>query len=189
MPFTSIDLCSRALIKIGAKSISSFSEESAEATVAEQLYTPTLEGLLSSYPWRFALSQRELARLVQAPNGDFAYAYALPNDFLRAISAGTAMRGKGLNYRIFNNQLHTDSESVLLTYLYKPTESDFPPFFSQLIISWLAAEFCLPLTESTSRAEHLRKLAETDFIRTKLIDAQQSVPSCFQDFSLIEVRS
>lgn len=188
MPFTSIDLCSRALIKIGAKSISSFSEESAEATVAEQLYTPTLEGLLSSYPWRFALSQRELTRLTQAPNGDFSYAYALPNDFLRAISAGTGRRGKGLDYRLFNNQLHTNSENVLLTYLYKPNEMNFPPFFSQVIISWLAAEFCLPLTESTSRADHLRTLAEADFARAKLIDSQQSVPSCFQDFSLIEVR-
>jgi hypothetical protein len=95
MPFSSIDLCSRALIKIGAKSISSFSENSAEASIAEQLYTPTTEGLLSSYPWRFATAQKELSRLKQVPNGDYKYAYALPNDFLRAISAGPVGIGKG----------------------------------------------------------------------------------------------
>lgn len=188
MSFTSIDLCSRALTKIGAKSISSFGEETAEASVAEQLYTPTLEGILSSHPWRFALAQRDLTRLKEDPAGDFKYAYALPNDFLRAISAGINGSGKGLNYRIFNNQLHTDGESVLLTYIFKPNESDFPPFFSHLVISWLAAEFCLPLTESTSRTEHLRKIAESDFSKAKLTDSQQSVPPAFQDFSLIEVR-
>ena len=188
MPFSSIDLCSRALIKIGAKSISSFSENSAEASIAEQLYTTTTEGLLSSYPWRFATAQKELSRLKQVPNGDYKYAYALPNDFLRAISAGPVGIGKGLDYRIQGNQLHTDSETVLLTYLFKPNEIDFPPFFSHLVISYLAAEFCLPLTESTNRTEHLRRMADKDFANAKHIDSQQSVPPSFQDFSLIEVR-
>lgn len=188
MPFTSIDLCSRALTKIGAKSIASFSESCAEADVAEQLYESTLEGLLSSHPWRFALTQRELTRLSETPTSDYKYAYALPNDFLRAISAGSKGYGKGLDYRLVGNQLHTDSESVILTYLFKPNEVNFPPFFAQMVISWLAAEFCLPLTESTNRTEHLRKIAESDFARAKTIDSQQSVPSAFQDFSLIEVR-
>ena len=188
MPFTSIDLCSRALTKIGAKSISSFSEETAEASVAEQLYTPTLEGLLSSHPWRFAVAQKELVRLKDNPSADFKYAYALPNDFLRAISAGPAGRGKGLEYRLSGNQLHSNGQSVLLTYLFKPSEYNFPPFFYRLVIAWLAAEFCLPLTESTSRTEYLQKMAQDEFERAKLIDSQQSVPSSFQDFSLIEVR-
>ena len=189
MGFTSIDLCSRALVKIGAKSISSLNEETAESSVAEQLYTTTLEGLLSSYPWRFALSQRELARLNNDPNADYKYAYALPNDFLRAISAGPKGRGKGLDYRIQGSELHTNSETVILTYIYKPNEINFPPFFSQLLIAWLAAEFCLPLTESTARTDHLRTVAEEEYRRAKLIDSQQSVPQSFQDFSLIEVRS
>jgi len=188
MSFTSIDLCSRALIKIGAKSIASFNENCAEAKVSEQLYTPTVEGILSSYPWRFATAQKQLARLNQSPAGDFKYAYALPNDFLRAISAGPVGIGKGLIYRIIGTQLHTDSESVLLTYLFKPDEGDFPPFFAHMLISVLAAEFCLPLTESTARTEHLHKMATQNLNNAKHIDAQQSVPSSFQDFSLIEVR-
>ncbi|MBR5130403.1 MAG: hypothetical protein IKV03_04180 [Alphaproteobacteria bacterium] len=188
MPFSSIDLCSRALTKIGTKSIASFNEKSAEASVAEQLYTSTVDGLLSAYPWRFATTQKELARLQKNPNGDYKYAYALPNDFLRAISAGPIGIGKGLDYRIQGNQLHTDSETVLLTYVFKPNETDFPPFFSQLVISFLATEFCLPLTESTNRTEHLRKMADKDFSMAKNIDSQQSIPTAFQDFSLIEVR-
>lgn len=188
MSFTSIDLCSRALTKIGAKSISSFEEKTAEASVAEQLYTSTLEGLLSAHPWRFSLSQRVLTRLKEEVTGDYKYAYALPHDFLRAIGATPVGSKKACEYRIVGNQLHCNSNSVSLTYLYKPNECNFPPFFSQMLISWLAAEFCLPLTESTNRAEHLRKLAEKDFSNAKLTDSQQSTPKAFQDFSLIEVR-
>ena len=62
MSYTDIDLCSRALVKVGAKSIASFNEATAEASIASQLYDPVLENLLASYPWRFALNQTHLGR-------------------------------------------------------------------------------------------------------------------------------
>ena len=188
MTQTAIDICSCALVKVGTQPISSFTENSAEAQVATQLYEPTLQALLSAYPWRFALQQKELPRLAQNPDADYTYAYALPNDFLRAISAGTSHRGKGILYRIYQNQLHSDSENVILTYISRPLEENFPPFFTQLLILKLAEEFTLPLTESTARADYFNKLFLNTFSSAKLTDAQQSIPSVFQDFSLIEVR-
>lgn len=188
MSFTAIGICSRALVKLGAKSISSLNEGTSEASVAEQLYDTTVEGLLASYPWRFALVQKELTRLKEAPKADYRYAYQLPSDFIRVISAGTIGRGSGLNYRLVRNQLHTDSDRVVLTYICRPEEDIFPPFFNQALISKLASEFCLPLTESTTRADHLRSIADEEIQKARLIDSQQAVPSCFQDFSLIEVR-
>lgn len=189
MTQTAIDICSCALVKIGAQPISSFAENSAEAQVAVQLYEVTLQALLSAYPWRFALQQKKLNRLAQNPNADYTYAYSLPADFLRAISAGTSAKGKGILYRIYQNQLHTNSENVILTYLSRPLEQNFPPFFTQLLTLKLAEEFTLPLTESTARAEYFNRLFNTAFSNAKLTDAQQSIPSVFQDFSLIEVRS
>ena len=52
----------------------------------------------------------------------------------------------------------------------------------------MAAEFCLPLTENTSRTEFLTKQANELFVRAKLIDAQQDIPSGITDFSLIGAR-
>ena len=188
MSFTSIDICSRALVKLGAKSIASFSEDTAEAHVAEQLYGMTLESLLAAYPWRFALKQVSLARLANAPSADFQYAYALPNDCVRVLSAGNVNRGRGLDYRIMKHQLHTNGENVILTYLCQPDEADFPAFFVDALVAKLAAEFCLPLTESTTRTDYLRRLADEACQTARLIDSQQAVPQTFQDFSLIEVR-
>ncbi|MHA1597621.1 MAG: hypothetical protein ACTSV1_02780, partial [Alphaproteobacteria bacterium] len=65
----------------------------------------------------------------------------------------------------------------------------FPPFFDQVLIQRLSAEFCIPLTESTSRSEVLYKLAEAEFRRAKTIDAQQDTPGRIEDFTLIGVRS
>lgn len=188
MALSAISLCSRALVKIGAKGIVSFNENTAESEVAMHLYSSTRDALLSAHPWRFAMAQKNLARLVQEPFADYEYAYQLPNDFLRAISAGSGKRGQGLNYRIHEDKLHTNADNVMLTYLFRPNERSFPPFFDQVLISRLAAEFCLPLTESTSRADYLNKQANEVFEQAKLIDAQQAIPNAIIDFPLIGVR-
>ena len=110
------------------------------------------------------------------------------NDFLRVISAGNGRRGRGIEYRIYENRLHTNSENVSLSYIFRPQESTFPAFFCEALTAKLAAEFCLPLTESTTRAELLEKLAEETINKARLVDAQQGTPRTLEDFSLMEAR-
>lgn len=189
MALTSIAICSRALIKLGADSITSFEDGTAEAEVAASLYGLIRDALISAHPWSFATGQVELAQLASEPVADFAHAYQLPSDFLRVLSAGVSGRGRGIDYRIAERRLHTDVSSVTLTYIFRPDEQTFPPFFDQALISRLAAEFCIPLTDSTSRSEALRKVAEDEFQRAKSIDGQQESPTHLEDFSLVGVRS
>ena len=188
MSDTAITLCSKALIKIGAKSITSFEEDTAEAEVANQLYESTLQNLLASYPWRFALVQKTLARLTDKPISDYQYAYQLPNDCVRVLSAGQNVKSSGLNYKIVGQKLYTNAENVVLNYIRRPEENAFPAFFVEALIGKLATEFCLPLTESTTRTDYVKKMSETSIATARLVDSQQNTHSSFQDFSLIEVR-
>ncbi|WP_142849971.1 hypothetical protein [Telmatospirillum sp. J64-1] len=189
MALSSIALCARALLKIGAGTITSFGEGTAEAEIAANLYPSTRDALLSSHPWRFATALTSLARLAAPPLADFRNAFQLPPDFLRALSAGIGGRGQGLSYRLAEQRLHCNADAVVLTYLFRPKEEDFPPFFSQALITRLAAEFCIPLTESTARAEMLHKLAEEELRRARLVDSQQDEPARLNSFPLVEVRS
>ncbi|HEX9703096.1 MAG TPA: hypothetical protein VGA19_09600 [Rhodospirillales bacterium] len=188
MALSGIALSSRALIKLGAATIASFEEGTAEAEVAANLYPSIRDALLSAHPWSFATAQSVLPRLAAEPVADYASAFQLPADFLRALSAGPGGRGRGIDYRIAERRLHADADQVVLTYIFRPAEPDFPPFFDQALIARLAAEFCIPLTESTTRAEALHKLAEHEFQRAKMIDSQQDSPGRIEDFSLVEVR-
>ena len=189
MALTAIGLCGRALLKIGAAAIGGFDDGTAEAEVAGALYAPTRDALISAHDWSFATTQASLPRLLEPPVADYACAFQLPANFLRALSAGPSGAGRGLDYRLSGRTLQTDAEQVVLTYIYRPPEEDFPPFFDQVLIARLAAEFCLPLTESGSRAEALYKLAENEFRRARLIDGQQDMRPGFEDFSLISARS
>jgi hypothetical protein len=188
MALNSIELCSSALVKLGADSISSFEDGTAEAKVAARLYSLVRDAMLCGHPWSFATKKAELARLTVTPATDFAYAHQLPNDFLKALSAGDAVRGHGLSYQIVGRQLHTDAEAVVLSYLGRPSEGDFPAYFVPALVTRLAAEFCLPLTENTSRADRFTRLAEDELKLARLVDSQQDTPPKVEDFTLIEAR-
>ncbi len=188
MSLTKIGMCSRALLKIGVQAISSFDDGSVEAEVAQNLYPGVCDHLLSSYPWSFATAQKRLARLSAQPIADFSYAYQLPSDFLRALSVGTGDQGRGVSYRIQEQRLHTDMEGVILTYIFRPDETAFPPYFSHCLITHLAAEFCLPLTESSSRGETLLRIGEKDLQKARNIDAQQQTPQSIVLDGLISAR-
>lgn len=189
MALTDIGLCSRALIKIGATALTSFTAGTAEAEVAGALYGPVRDALLSAHAWSFATMQQSLPRLTTNPVADFSYSHQLPANFLRALSAGPDGRGRGLEYRIAGRTLHSNTETAVLTYIFRPPEAEFPPFFDMALIARLAAEFCLPLTENSTRADVLSRLADAEFRRARLIDAQQDMSPGFEDFTLLEARA
>jgi hypothetical protein len=188
MALSSIALCSNALVKLGAQPIGSFEDPTPEAQVAARLYPALRDALLSAHPWSFAVAQATLPRLAAEPVADFGAAFQLPVDFLKVISAGSGTSGRGLGYRILGRRLHADAPSVTLTYIARASEGDFPPFFDQALIARLAAELCLPLTESASRAEVLMRQAEQELRRARLLDSQQATPKRVEDFTLIRAR-
>lgn len=188
MALSDIGLCSRALVRLGANPITSFNDGTAESEIAGTLYSSIRDSLLSAYPWTFATGQLELSEVVATPVADYQKSFQLPTDYLRAISAGQGGRGRGTNYRIMRGALHTNANEVILTYIFRPEEEEFPPFFDTALITRLSAEFCLPVTESTSRAEALYRIADQEFARARQIDAQQDSPNRLEDFTLIDVR-
>lgn len=163
MALNDVALCSRALIRIGAAPITSFTDGTAQSEIAGALFASVRDALISAYGWSFATGQAALTPLVTPPIADYSNAFQLPNDFLRALSAGNGSRGRGLHYRIARGALHANATDVILTYIFRPAEEEFPPYFDQVLITRLAAEFCIPVTENTARAEALYTLAEREY--------------------------
>jgi hypothetical protein len=188
MSLNDIALCSRALIRLGAQPISSFDDGSAEAEICGALYPQSRDAILSAYGWGFATGVVALLKLDENPINGYKHAFALPNDFLRALSAGNDGLSHGIDYRIMNGKLFTNADTIILTYIYRVDESAFPPFFQTALIMRLAAELCIPLTENTSRFDAMMRIAETEFAKARQIDAQQDTPQRLKRFPLSDVR-
>lgn len=188
MPLTAVELCATALVKIGARPISDLEEETTEAACARRFYPITRDALLAVHPWSFTLAQAELLPGAEPPLADFARSFPLPPDHLRTISVGTSGRSRGLAYRVQGARILCDADAITLAYQRRVTESELPAFFVPLLVTRLAAELCIPLTESTGRAAELFRLAEAELKLARLIDSQQATPQRVDDFTLIGAR-
>ena len=177
MSFNTIELCSKALSRIGANGIVSFDEGTAEAEVAGSIYQIVKQKLLASYPWGFATETAALARIAGEE------AFALPGDFLRAV--GVLPRRE---YRIQGRRLYSDAEKVELTYIRDAAEEEFPAQFTAALVSTLAAEFALALLDDTARHNLLARAAAAELKEAKLADSQQASPKRIRSFPLIDSR-
>jgi hypothetical protein len=183
-----VEICNMALIGIGAQTIQSFDDTSAEARAAAALYPMVRDQVLSSHPWEFAVATRALDPLAVAPIADFQYAFQVPPDALRLLAVGIAAQSAGIRYERYSQQILCDYDAILLRYISRPPEDMFPVYFVPALVAALAADFVIPLTESTSRYETLVKAADLKLRMARLIDSQSSSSAALQDFSLIDVR-
>ena len=173
-----IALCSHALIKLGADAITSFEDGSFESEVANGLYSMVRDSVISAHPWTFATGQFQLSLLTAEPIADYAYAFQLPADFLRALSVGAGTdSGRGTDYRIHERRVHANVNEAVLTYIFRPDETTWPPFFD-----------AVPITDSASRTEALQRVADRTLRNAKTVDSQQQTPDQITEFALISAR-
>lgn len=185
MSFSSIDLCSRALNKIGAESIVSFEEGTPEAEICGSLYPTLKQKLLSVFEWSFALAVKKLNRVVDSDEyrESFGCAFALPLDCLRAVSIMP-----NVPYKIVGNYLYAEVEDVKLKYIANVAEEYFSPMFVSAFIYLLAAELSISLLNDTSKYSLFYRLFVSEFREAKSIDSQQETAKGIVHFPLVDAR-
>ena len=163
-----VEICSAALNLVGADEILSFSDESKEAKLCNSLYPIYRDALMQDYPWRFSLERKQLAQLSNAPLYEFDFAYQLPSDFLRLISAEGAE-----DYVIVGNEVHTNTSTLRVVYQKKVNESKFPAYFKMVLQTRLASILAIALREDVNMETRYQSSFLRELIRAKSIDSQQ----------------
>ena len=180
---TDISMCSNALLLIGHGTISSFTEGGAGAEVASNLYDSTYENLLTLHRWRFAMAKAQLARLTSTPLNEWSYAFQLPSNYLVVIKTNP-----NIDYEIYEDKLYANVQEVAIDYLFKVNETRLPPYFIKLVEFHLAAQFAIPVTDNSTKAEEYRKMYEDQLRRAKFIDSQARPNDAVVDSPFVEVR-
>ena len=170
--FTKIDLCSMALLKLGEKPIQSWREDSAAAQLSRTLFEPTLDTLLSVFPWRFATKTLVLNK---NQNGDFL----IPNNVLRIIKC---------NGQIVGDRIKHSANTLEILATVKTEPENFPGYFATLLATKLAVEFCIPLVGDSNVFRMMSALYESEYQSAKFIDSTTSNQSNIDRFSLIDTR-
>jgi len=167
-----IEICNLALTALGHRHIASLAENNEPARFFQANYENMLLAELRSHVWGFAKARAELAALVTVPAFGFAYEYALPEGYLRAIQVGDYQSGfSTTDYRdneegyfsIEQGKILTDFAAPLnLRYIKRVSEGLFDPLFVTAFALKLAYAGCYRITNSNSlKAEIAADLQET----------------------------
>lgn len=198
---TKLSICSDALIMLGAAPLSSFSDGTDEAQVADRLYDDVRDTLIMQYPYSWSVKKVKLSRLADAPVSEWKYKYALPGDILgnpKAVFNTSNAGGRPVrDFEIYSGGLYTNLEQVWIDYQFTPEASSFPPYFVRLLRTALAAEFAEPITDQITKAEYFHNRAfgapsenmRGGLVRVAInIDGADRPPQTIEEFPLTDYR-
>lgn len=167
MAVSDISICSAACLLVGANEIESFIDDLNEAKVCSAIYDITKENTLSKHPWQFSLGHAQLARLTATPEFGFKYAFQIPPGFIRLIETDPVT-----DYRINEDKIHCDNETLKIKYQFSPSEAKFPPYFVRLLELELASLLAASLGEDLSKQQMFQALAEKQERKARNTDSQ-----------------
>jgi|TARA_R100000278_G_scaffold40446_1_gene35655 hypothetical protein len=168
MAVTKIDIASRALIMIGSNPISSFTDDTTEALVTNNIYEEIIESTLCRARWRFATEQQQLSLLANAPTGRYEYAYQIPTNpqCLQIISI--TENDINIQYARYGDKIfvdgHGSQSKLIMDYIFRQDESEFPPYFRLAVEYKLASVFAGAIARDSAMVREFDNLAERQIL-------------------------
>lgn len=172
---SAIDICSRALILIGADPITSFDDDTTEALVASNMYEDVARSQLCLMRWRFATDQAVLAALSDEPTGRFDTAHQLPTGLLMLNAVTVA--DQPIKYTVYGDKVYSDvsdTEEVIADYIFRVGEEDWPSYFVIAVEYILAGIFATSIARDPNLAAILEQKAAVFMAKARSTDSQQS---------------
>lgn len=194
----SVDVCNRALQKIGAATrIMALTDNTREARACNVAYAMLRRKLLRQYPWSFAMTRVVLSPDVAVPAFDFKYQFTLPADCLRVLlnndntldwkiegrklltNGGTgsdAIEGSNLTV-ITTVSSPAPAVALRLTYLTDVTDENvWDTAFVELMVAAIAYELVEEITQSNQKKEALRQDLKDAQLAAYNSDSLEKIP-------------
>lgn len=178
MAVTKVDIASRALVMIGANPIASFTDGTTEANVTNTIYEEIIESSLTRHNWRFATGQQQLSLLANSPTGRFEYAYQIPANpeclKILAVTVNDAL----IQYNRYEDKIYLNGfgsqSTVIMDYIFRQSEDQFPPHFRLAIEYKLASIFGGSVARDAALVREFDQLSERQMLIAKNTDSQET---------------
>lgn len=185
-----IDICNQGLVLIGANTIASFTDNTVESKVANQLYETTLRSLLTKARWRFATKQAQLTKLSTNPLDKWDSAYQIPNDAI--LIHTVTVSDNVIVFDRYNEELYTNTSSsdvVVCHYTFQPHEKEFPDYFTQAVVFELASLFAGAIARNDQLSMLYQKRGQQQLVLARSMESQTQTTRKLNTSLLIEVRN
>ena len=184
---SSVGICNKALLLLGAEPITSFSDGSAAGAACSTIYNEISLTTQGMYHWSFTLKKANLSRGTLTPNSEWTYEYNLPSDMLNGVPRAvrtSSLAGANLykNWEIGQSQ---NGSTVLFTEA------------ADIFIDYQKAVAAEVITDQTTKTDYWRAVAlgtpgdnqRGGFFRQACsIDSSGQTPTVISDYLLVDVR-
>lgn len=180
MTTSDVDICNRALSRLGTRAtISALDENSTEARTASIWYGATRDTLLRAHDWNFARRRVVLAEQGAAPTG-WAFRYVLPTDCVRLLRLASAV--PHIDSPRFEVAGDATSRFVLCDEpaaeaIYTARVNDpnlYDAGFASALVDQLAAHIAYPITQKTDMAVRLAQMARATLADAMAADVNEA---------------
>lgn len=183
---TPVMICNMALIKLGADTITSLSQDTKNARLCNAVFELMRNKVLEDHPWGFATKTTQLASIVATPLMDWTYQYQLPADFLKMV------RGEDWkqSFEIVDGYLHANDTPIIIKYIWENTNSGTWSYSFATCLSWrIAAELSYAITKSKTLMDTMIAGYAADLAAARYNDAHKKTPEGPVVDSYIDVRN
>jgi|TARA_B100001939_G_scaffold3114_1_gene2979 hypothetical protein len=177
MALTKFDICSQALTKVGADTITSFSDGTHESNVCSVMYDTIKKSLLYYTFWNFAIDKQQLNKLSETPTDKkFTSAHSLPGDVIR-IKAVIDQNGlPNYTYRKEGQKIFSSLDTVILEYVQNMDETNMPSFFVEALVAKIATEINEAITGNGALTNRLANDFQQKLRASRIADGQENPP-------------
>ena len=120
------------------------------------------------------MKQKQLSKNTTNPDARYESSYAMPNDAL--VIHTITVSDDVIKYDIYGGNIFTNttsSDTLISDYTFQPSESDFPPFFTQTLVFELASLFAGAIARNDQLSELYHKRAVAQLAVSRALDSQQ----------------
>ena len=149
-----VDICNRALQKLGAKRIVSLDDAGVpNAARCKAAFDMVRDQELRKRAWCFAIKRAQLPADADAPVWGFDNSFTLPADYIRILQTPDDVT----DWQVENGKILTnDSAPLNVRYVARIDDTTlYDPNFIEAVASKLAYELCEEVTQSNSKLANL----------------------------------
>ena len=172
-----VSIVNAALIELGADTITSLTEDTKAARIANTRLDSLLDATLRAHPWKFAIKRKELAPLVETPEYGFGYQFQLPT----SSGDGHCLRLLEIEndddlypYRVEGRRILYDSDTLKIKFIQRVTDpTQYDSLFNEVFAARFAVELALGLTGNRELARDMMDLYEKKLREARFVDGTE----------------
>ena len=199
MAQTDINICSQALVLLGADPISNFNESDAARTCG-LVYPTARDAALNEIPWRFTIVKEQLTRKTEKPIAGWENAFIIPGGgTIEAIYETDAVgAAPSEQFTIYGRDVYSNREELWADVRFKRVEAEWPIYFYHFMIAEIASLIAFDITDQQSTADRWAVEARGTpeearqggrFGQAAFMDAAGDGQTEVNSYELIEIRS